>query len=78
MTVNTCVRFGFAPGVDPRYHAAFEERFGIPMIDAWAMTETGAARGGDREPRAAPCRPVLLRPRAALYAIPHRRSVGHG
>jgi acyl-CoA synthetase (AMP-forming)/AMP-acid ligase II len=36
------VRFGFAPGVDPRYHAAFEERFGIPMIDAWAMTETGA------------------------------------
>ncbi len=36
------VRFGFAPGVDPRYHAAFEARFGIPMIDAWAMTETGA------------------------------------
>ena len=37
------LRFGFAPGTDPRYHAAFEERFGIPMIDAWAMTETGAA-----------------------------------
>jgi acyl-CoA synthetase (AMP-forming)/AMP-acid ligase II len=36
------VRFGFAPGIDPRYHAAFEQRFGIPMIDAWAMTETGA------------------------------------
>jgi acyl-CoA synthetase (AMP-forming)/AMP-acid ligase II len=36
------VRFGFAPGVDPRWHAAFEARFGIPMIDAWAMTETGA------------------------------------
>ena len=36
------LRFGFAPGVDPRYHAAFEDRFGIPMIDAWAMTETGA------------------------------------
>jgi acyl-coenzyme A synthetase/AMP-(fatty) acid ligase len=36
------VRFGFAPGVDPHYHAAFEDRFGIPMIDAWAMTETGA------------------------------------
>ena len=36
------VRFGFAPGVDPRHHAAFETRFGIPMIDAWAMTETGA------------------------------------
>jgi acyl-coenzyme A synthetase/AMP-(fatty) acid ligase len=36
------VRFGFAPGIDPRYHAAFEDRFAIPMIDAWAMTETGA------------------------------------
>jgi acyl-CoA synthetase (AMP-forming)/AMP-acid ligase II len=36
------LRFGFAPGVDPRYHAAFEQRFGVPMIDAWAMTETGA------------------------------------
>ena len=36
------VRFGFAPGIDPRYHAEFEKRFGIPMIDAWAMTETGA------------------------------------
>jgi acyl-CoA synthetase (AMP-forming)/AMP-acid ligase II len=35
------VRFGFAPGVDPRFHAVFEKRFGIPMIDAWAMTETG-------------------------------------
>ncbi len=47
------VRFGFAPAVDPRYHAAFEARFGIPMIDAWSMTETGA--GGvviaNREPR---------------------------
>jgi acyl-coenzyme A synthetase/AMP-(fatty) acid ligase len=47
------VRFGFAPGVDPRYHAAFEERFGIPMIDAWAMTETGAAAAviASHEPR---------------------------
>jgi acyl-coenzyme A synthetase/AMP-(fatty) acid ligase len=47
------VRFGFAPGVDPRYHAAFEVRFGIPMIDAWAMTETGAAAAviASHEPR---------------------------
>ena len=47
------VRFGFAPGVDPRYHAAFEDRFGIPMIDAWAMTETGAAAAviASHEPR---------------------------
>ncbi len=37
------VRFGFGAGVDPRHHAAFEERFGFPLLEAWAMTETGAA-----------------------------------
>lgn len=37
------VRFAFAPGVDVRHRAAFEERFGIRIVDAWAMTETGGA-----------------------------------
>ncbi len=37
------VRWGFGAGVDRRHHAAFEERFGFPLIEAWAMTETGAA-----------------------------------
>ena len=36
------VRFAFCPGPDRRLHAAAEERFGMPLIDAWAMTETGA------------------------------------
>ena len=36
------VRFGFGAGVDRRLHAAFEARFGFPLIEAWAMTETGA------------------------------------
>lgn len=36
------VRFGFGAGVDGRLHAAFEERFGFPLVEAWAMTETGA------------------------------------
>jgi acyl-CoA synthetase (AMP-forming)/AMP-acid ligase II len=36
------VRFGFGAGVDPALQAAFEERFGFPLIEAWAMTETGA------------------------------------
>lgn len=36
------VRFGFGAGVDPKLHAAFEARFGFPLIEAWAMTETGA------------------------------------
>lgn len=36
------VRFGFGAGVSSRLHAAFESRFGFPLIEAWAMTETGA------------------------------------
>ena len=36
------VRFGFGAGVDPKLHGAFEARFGFPLIEAWAMTETGA------------------------------------
>jgi acyl-CoA synthetase (AMP-forming)/AMP-acid ligase II len=36
------VRFGFGAGVDPALHKAFEKRFGFPLIEAWAMTETGA------------------------------------
>lgn len=36
------VRFGFGAGVDPKLHAAFEARFGFPLMEAWAMTETGA------------------------------------
>lgn len=35
------VRFAFGAGVDPRHHLAFERRFGVPLIEAWAMTETG-------------------------------------
>lgn len=36
------VRFGFGAGIDPKLHSKFENRFGIPLIEAWAMTETGA------------------------------------
>lgn len=35
------VRFAFGAGVDPRHQATFERRFGVPLIEAWAMTETG-------------------------------------
>ena len=47
------VRFGFGAGVNPRHHAAFEARFGFPLIEAWAMTETGAGAVlvANREPR---------------------------
>jgi acyl-CoA synthetase (AMP-forming)/AMP-acid ligase II len=47
------VRFGFGAGVNPKHHAAFEERFGFPLIEAWAMTETGnqSAVIANEEPR---------------------------
>ena len=35
-------RFGFGAGIDPKLQKAFEDRFGFPLIEAWAMTETGA------------------------------------
>ena len=47
------VRFGFGAGVDPRLHAGFEARFGFALLEAWAMTETGAGAVviANREPR---------------------------
>jgi len=36
------VRFGFGAGIDRSLHAPFEERFGFPLLEAWAMTETGS------------------------------------
>jgi acyl-coenzyme A synthetase/AMP-(fatty) acid ligase len=51
--IGRTVRFAFGAGVDPRHHAAFEARFGVPLIEAWAMTETGAGAWitANREPR---------------------------
>ncbi|MGI9333501.1 MAG: AMP-binding protein [Gammaproteobacteria bacterium] len=47
------VRFGFGANVNPKDHGAFETRFGFPLIEAWAMTETGggAVLAASREPR---------------------------
>lgn len=47
------IRWGFGAGVDPKHHAVFEKRFGFPLVEAWAMTETGAAAVimANREPR---------------------------
>ncbi|MBV6305500.1 AMP-binding protein [Candidimonas humi] len=36
------VRFGFGAGIDRSLHAPFEQRFGFPLLEAWAMTETGS------------------------------------
>jgi acyl-CoA synthetase (AMP-forming)/AMP-acid ligase II len=47
------VRYGTAANVEPQHHAAFEKRFGFPLVEGWAMTETGAgaAISADDEPR---------------------------
>jgi acyl-CoA synthetase (AMP-forming)/AMP-acid ligase II len=47
------VRIGFGAGVDRKLHAPFEARFGFPLLEAWAMTETGSAACvmAHREPR---------------------------
>jgi acyl-CoA synthetase (AMP-forming)/AMP-acid ligase II len=50
---STQVKFAFGAGVNPKHHAAFEQRFGFPLIEAWGMTETGnhGAIIANREPR---------------------------
>ncbi len=47
------VKFGFGAGVNPKHHAVFEERFGFPLLEAWAMTESGTGGSiiANREPR---------------------------
>lgn len=45
------VRFAFGAGVEPAAHQRFEERFGIPLMEVWGMTETGRFLIVDREPR---------------------------
>jgi crotonobetaine/carnitine-CoA ligase len=45
------VRFGFGAGVAPELHAAFESRFGFPLVEGWGMTETGRIIVDAQEPR---------------------------
>lgn len=44
-------KVAFGAGVDPVLHERFEQRFGIPLIEVWGMTETGRFMCVDREPR---------------------------
>jgi acyl-CoA synthetase (AMP-forming)/AMP-acid ligase II len=65
------LRFGFGAGVDPRHHAPFEARFGVPLIEAWAMTETGAGAwiSANQEPRHVGQRCFGKAPRGLTYRI---------
>lgn len=37
------MRFGLGGGVHPDHHRKFEERFGVPLLEGWTMTEAGGA-----------------------------------
>ncbi len=65
------LRFGFGAGVDPRHHAPFEARFGVPLIEAWSMTETGAGAwiSANHEPRHVGERCFGKAPRGLAYRI---------
>ncbi len=45
------IKFGLGAGLDPSLHAAFEERFKIPMVEVWGMSETGRFLADNFEPR---------------------------
>lgn len=45
------VRFSLCAGVEPSQHEVFERRFGFPVVEMWAMTETGRLISDNFEPR---------------------------
>ena len=45
------VRWGIGAGIEPELHRAFEERFGVTMVEVWGMTETGRVFVDAFEPR---------------------------
>lgn len=45
------VRIAVGAGADPTMHAAFEDRFRIPIVEVWGMTEVAIASIASREPR---------------------------
>lgn len=61
------LRFGLGAGLDPELHPLFEERFGVPMVEVWGMTETGRFLADCHEPRLVRTR-AFGRPAADLEA----------
>ncbi|MCI2398410.1 AMP-binding protein [Aliiroseovarius subalbicans] len=59
------LRAGLGAGVDPSLHGVFEERFGIPLVEAWGMTEMCRVLFIAEEPRQIDTR-AMGRPRADL------------
>lgn len=45
------LRVGLGAGVEPALHVAFEDRFGVPLIEVWGMTEMCRVFSMESEPR---------------------------
>ena len=45
------IKWGLGAGVEPTLHAAFEARFGFPLIEVWGMTEMCCVLADCHEPR---------------------------
>ncbi len=65
------VKFGFGAGVDPKHLQRFEERFGFPLVEGWAMTETGTyvCITANKEPRHIGTRCIGKAPDAVDYRL---------
>jgi crotonobetaine/carnitine-CoA ligase len=59
------VKWGLGAGVEPTLHAAFEERFGFPLVEVWGMTEMCCVLADCHEPRQVHTR-AMGRPRPGL------------
>ena len=59
------LRVGLGAGVEPALHREFEERFGVPLIECWGMTEMCRVLVVDEEPRMIDTR-AMGRPRPDL------------
>ncbi|MVT64527.1 AMP-binding protein [Bradyrhizobium pachyrhizi] len=74
------VRFGFGAGMEPAIHREFEERFGIPHLEVWGMTEVGRWTANDQDPRPIGVRAIgrALGPLEARVVGEHNSDVAAG
>ena len=69
--IGSQVKFGFGAGVDPKHLQRFEERFGFPLVEGWAMTETGTyvCITANKEPRHIGTRCIGKAPAVVEYRL---------
>lgn len=62
------IRFALCAGCEPEHHVQFEERYGIPLVEMWSMSEAGRLITDHVEPRAVDSR-AFGRPTPGIEAI---------